>query len=172
MPRRLLKKITPHPTTLRSRWYLRLFGERVMDPRLWSLQRRSVTAAFGLGLSICFIPLPVHLPLAVLVAILGRVNVPTIVATVFLVNPFTVVPVFYTAYRVGAAALGEPVQRFHFQLSFKWLQYGLGPLWEPFLIGCLVCSVVAGLVGWVSLELIWRWSVRKRYRTRRDPSTP
>jgi len=171
MPRRLLKKITPHPTTLRSRWYLRLFGERVTDPRLWSLQRRSVTAAFGLGLSICFIPLPVHLPLAVLVAIIGRVNVPTIIATVFIVNPFTVVPVFYTAYRVGAAVLREPVKGFHFQLSFRWLQYGLGPLWEPFLVGCLICSAVAGLVGWITLELIWRWSVRKRYRTRRESST-
>ena len=172
MPRRLLKKITPHPTTLQSRWYLRVFGKRVTDPRLWSLQRRSVTAAFGLGLSICFIPLPVHLPLAVLLAILAKVNVPTIVGTVFLVNPFTVVPVFYTAYRVGAAVLREPVHHFHFQLSFKWLQYGLGPLWEPFLIGCLLCSWMAGLAGWISLELVWRWSVRKRYRTRRDSSTP
>jgi uncharacterized protein len=172
MPRRLLKKITPHPTTLRSRWYLRLFGERVTDPGLWSLQRRSVTAAFGLGLAICFIPLPVHLPLAVLLAIFGRVNVPTIVGTVFLVNPFTVVPVFYTAYRVGAAALRQPVHQFHFQLSFDWVQHGLGPLWEPFLFGCLVCGVTAGLVGWIGLELVWRWNVRKRYRTRRGSSTP
>ena len=172
MPRRLLKKIFPHPTTLQSRWYLRLFGKRVTDPQLWSLHRRSVTAAFGWGLAICFVPLPVHLPLAVFVAIIGRVNVPTIVGTVFLVNPFTVFPVFYTAYRVGAAVLGEPVRRFNFQFSFKWLQYGLGPLWEPFLIGCLSCSMVAGLAGWISLELVWRWSVRKRYRTRRDPSTP
>ncbi len=69
-----------------------------------------MTAAFGLGLSICFIPLPVHLPLAALLAIVRRVNVPTIVGTMFLVNPFTVVPVFYTAYRVGAAVLGEPVE--------------------------------------------------------------
>jgi uncharacterized protein (DUF2062 family) len=172
MPRRLLKRITPHPAKLQNRWFLRIFGPRVTNPRLWSLQRRSVTSAFGLGLAICFIPLPVHLPLAVLIAIVRQINVATLVGTVFLVNPFTVVPVFYTAYRVGAAALRVPVRNFHFQLSFKWLQYGLGPLWEPFLIGCLLCSVVAGLVGWISLELIWRWSVGKRYRTRRDPSTP
>lgn len=171
MPRRLLKKITPHPTALQSRWYLRVFGSRVTDPALWSLQRRSVTAAFGLGLSICFIPLPVHLPLAVLLAIVRRVNVPTIVGTMFLVNPFTVVPVFYTAYRVGAAVLGEPVERFDFQLSFDWLQHGLGPLWKPFLIGCLVCGVTVGLAGWLGLELLWRWQVRKKYRTRRATST-
>jgi uncharacterized protein (DUF2062 family) len=172
MPRRLLKKITPHPTKLQNRWFLRLFGSRVTDPRLWSLQRRSVTSAFGLGLAICFIPLPVHLPLAVLIAIVRRINVPTIVGTVFLVNPFTVVPVFYTAYRVGSAVLRVPVRRFNFQLSFEWLQYGLGPVWRPFLVGCLICSVIAGATGWVALELVWRWQVRNRYRKRREPSTP
>ena len=34
------------------------------DPGLWSLQRRAMTGAFGAGLAICFVPLPVHLPLA------------------------------------------------------------------------------------------------------------
>jgi hypothetical protein len=172
MPRRLLKKITPHPSKLQNRWFLRLFGSRVTDPGLWSLQRRSVTSAFGLGLAICFIPLPVHLPLAVLIAIVGRINVPTIVGTVFLVNPFTVVPVFYSAYRVGAAALQVPVRHFDFRMSFEWLQYGLGPVWKPFLVGCLICSAVAGLTGRIALDLFWRWQVRNRYRKRRESSTP
>lgn len=173
MPRRLLKKITPHPTKLQSRWFLRIFGHRVTNPRLWSLQRRSVTQAFGIGLAICFIPLPVHLPLAVLIAIVRQINVATIVGTVCLVNPFTVVPVFYSAYRVGAAALGLPVEKFDFQLSFGWLEHGLGPVWKPFLLGCLLCSIVAGLTGRIGLDLFWRWQVRRqRYGNRRDSSTP
>jgi uncharacterized protein (DUF2062 family) len=84
-----------------------------------------------------------------------------------------VVPVFYSAYRVGAAALQEPVQDFQFHLSFSWLQYGLGPVWRPFLLGCLICSIVVGLTGRIALDLFWRWQVRRqRYRNRRDPSTP
>jgi uncharacterized protein len=172
MPRRLLKKVMPSPSALQTRWYLRVFGRHVTDPRLWSLQRRAVTSAFALGLAICFVPLPIHLPLAVLLAIVARINVPTIVGTVFLVNPFTVVPVFYTAYRVGAAVLGLEPQRFRFKFSFDWLQYGLGPLWRPFLLGCLICALLAALVGGVGLELLWRWRVRSRYRTRRAPSMP
>ena len=172
MPRRFLKKITPHPKTLQSRWYLKAFGPRVTDARLWSLQRRSVTSAFAMGLAICFVPLPVHLPLAVLVAIIARVNVPTIVGTLFLVNPLTVVPVYYTAYRVGAAVLGVPQRRFAFKLDWEWLQFGLGPVWRPFLVGCLICGTVAGLAGWLGLEFLWRWRVRARYRSRRAGSTP
>ncbi|HEU4623973.1 MAG TPA: DUF2062 domain-containing protein [Steroidobacteraceae bacterium] len=167
MPRRLLKKITPHPEKLRKRWFLKLFGSRVADPRLWSLQRRSVTAAFATGLAICFVPLPIHLLLAALLAIVARLNVPTIIATVCLVNPLTVVPVFYTAYRVGCAVLGVEPQRFTFKFSFDWLQNGLGPMWEPFLLGCLICAGLAALTGWVGLELLWRWQVRSKYRARR-----
>jgi uncharacterized protein len=171
MPRRLLKKITPRPERLKNRWFMKLFGSRIADPRLWSLQRRSVTVAFATGLAICFIPLPIHLPLATLIAIVARFNVPTVIGTVFLVNPLTVVPVFYAAYRVGCAVLDTEPQRFNFQFSFEWLQYGLGPMWQPFLLGCLVCAVLASLTGWIGLELVWRWQVRSKYRARRLSST-
>jgi uncharacterized protein (DUF2062 family) len=167
MPRRFLKRITPSQVSLQSRWFLRPFGSRIADPRLWGIQRRGVTGAFGLGLAICFIPLPVHLPLASLLAVAWRLNIPVIIGTVFLVNPVTMVPVYYAAYRIGAALLGIDPQRFAFQLSWDWLQNGLGPVWKPFLVGCLVCSALAGILGWMGLELVWRWRVTTRYRARR-----
>lgn len=170
MPRRLLKKITPHPHTLQKRWYLRIFGPRLTDPRLWSLQRRAVTNAFGVGLAICFVPLPIHVPLAALTATVWRLNIPAIIATVFLVNPLTVVPIYYLAYRVGAAVLGSPAHHFAFELSWDWLQRGLGPVWKPFLVGCLICSIVFGFVGRIGLELLWQSRVRYRYRTRKGAS--
>ncbi|MBW4051288.1 MAG: DUF2062 domain-containing protein, partial [Proteobacteria bacterium] len=43
---------------------------------------------------------------------------------------------------------------------------GLGPLWQPFLLGCVACAVVLGVLGWAGLELLWRWRVTSRYRTR------
>jgi uncharacterized protein len=171
MPRRFLKKITPHPHKLQDRWFVRLFGSRIAHPGLWALKRRSVTAAFAAGLAICFVPLPIHLPLAALVAIVWHLNLPMIVATVFLVNPVTVVPIYYTAYRVGAALLGVAPQRFKFELDFDWLQYGLGPIWKPFLLGCLFCAAVAATLGWVALELLWRTRVRSRYKNRKAAST-
>ena len=72
MPRRLLKRLVPAPHTLRERWFLRPFGARLADPQLWTLHRRGVTHAFGAGLAICFVPLPVHLLLATSVAVIWR----------------------------------------------------------------------------------------------------
>ena len=167
VPRRFLKKILPKPHHIQGHKLLRVFGDRLMDPRLWAVHRRAVTGAFGVGLAICFIPLPVHTLVAGLIALTWRLNVPAIYGTIFLVNnPLTMVPIYYLAYRVGALLLGTPPQHFAFHLSLQWLQYGLGPLWQPFLLGCLVCSLVAGLAGWCVLEFVWRWEVRRRYRTR------
>jgi len=40
--------------------------------------------------------------------------------------------------------------------------------WEPFALGCLVCALVMGVLGWLTLDTLWRWSVRSRYRTRHE----
>jgi len=171
MAREFFKRFMPSAQSLEGRWFLRLFGSHSAHPGLWSLQRRAVTGAFGAGLAICFVPLPIHLPLAALCAIVWRLNVPTIFATVFLVNPLTALPIYYAAYRIGAEALRLPPHNFAFHPSWEWLQHGLGPAWKPFLFGCLICSVVAGFSGRIGLELLWRSSVRRRYRKRRSCST-
>jgi uncharacterized protein (DUF2062 family) len=173
MPRRLLKKICPSPDALQKRWYLRPFGSRIADPRLWTLHRRAVTSAFGVGLAICFIPLPVHLLVAGLIAIAWRINLPAIYGTTLLVNPVTCVPVYYVAYRVGATLLGmAPLapDGFRFRPSWEWFETSLQPVWKPFLLGCVACAVVAGLLGWLTLELVWRWHVTAKYRARHEAS--
>ena len=170
MPRRFLKRFTPSRDAIHASRWLRPFKHLLTDPRLWSPQRRTVAPAFGAGLAISFIPLPVHLLLAALVAAVARINVPTIVATVFFSNPVTIVPIFYFAYRVGTLVTGFRPQPFEFSLSWDWLQHGLGPLWQPFLVGCLVCAVVFGLVGWFAVDQAWRTTVRRRLERRRARS--
>jgi uncharacterized protein (DUF2062 family) len=170
MPRRLLKKICPSPGALQKRWYLRLFGDRIADPRLWTLHRRAVTTAFGAGLAICFIPLPVHMLVAGLIAITLRLNLPAIYGATFLMNPLTCVPAYYTAYRVGSTLMGTEPGTFQFRPSWAWFQTSLQPVWKPFLLGCVTCAVITGLLGWLVLELVWRWHVTTRYRTRHEAS--
>ncbi len=168
MPRRLLRRLLPHPDTLQKRWIFRVFGARVTDSRLWSLNRRSITAGFGVGIAIAFIPLPVHLPVALVCAILWRLNVAVACATTWIVvNPLTAVPVYYLAYRVGSLLIHERLHRFAFEPSWEWLQNGLGSSWKPFLLGCLVCSVALGYAGYLALELLWRWLTVRRLKNRR-----
>ena len=59
------------------------------------------------------------------------------------------VPLYYVAYRVGALLLGIQPGTFAFELSWNWLQSGLGAVWKPFLVGCLVCGVVGGYLAYL-----------------------
>lgn len=170
MDRQRLRALSRRIHALRDRWYLRPLRRLLLDSRLWSLQRRSITLAFGSGLAVCFVPLPVHTLLAALIAVTARVNVPVLIATTWIVNPLTAVPVYYAAYRIGALVLGTPPDTFRFELSWDWMQHGLGPVWQPFLLGCTLCAAATGVLGWALLEIIWRRRVRHRYRTRRAPS--
>jgi uncharacterized protein (DUF2062 family) len=166
MPRALFRKITPRSETLHSHWALRPFRRFFADPRLWSLQRRTVAPAFGAGLAICFIPLPIHIPVAAMVAIFCRINVPTIMVALVAVNPVTIVPAYLLAYKVGVLVTQTAERHFRFHMSWDWVQHGLGPMWKPFLVGCGIMGTVVGLLGYAILDILWRYSVRKRYRER------
>ena len=166
MQRRIVKQLATWVATRRERWYLRVFGSRVTDPLLWSLNRHSITAAFGAGLAIAFVPLPVHTIVAVLAALYWRLNLPVVLASTWVVNPFTVVPFYYGAYRLGALLLHRAPRHFDFHPNWRWLEHGLGPYWKPFLLGCLVSAVVVGVLGRWGLELVWRAAVRRQFRRR------
>ena len=168
MPRKLVKRFSQFVHGRRHRWYFSIFGERLTDPHLWRVNRHSITVAFGVGIGVSFIPLPVHLPLVVLAAVWWRLNVAVAVAGSYLVNPFTMVPIYYAAYRVGAAVLRYRPHHFVFHLSSNWLEHGLGPAWKPFLVGCLICGMICGLAGRFILEIIWREATMRRYRARRE----
>jgi uncharacterized protein len=168
MPRRLVKKLAHLIHSRRDKWYLSMFGDRLTDSYLWSLNRHSITAAFGVGIAVSFIPLPIHLVLVVLAAIVWRLNLPVAIAATYVVNPFTMVPAYYAAYRVGVALLRHKPRHFEFHLTWNWLEHGLGPAWKPFLLGCLVCSIVFGLAGRFALEYFWRAATMHRYHTRHE----
>ena len=149
-----------------KRWFVRLFGSRITHPGLWALKRASVTSAFAAGLAICFVPLPVHIPLAAMIAIFCRIHIPTIMLALVAVNPVTIVPAYVLAYKIGVIVTGAHERRFSFNMSWDWVQHGLGPMWKPFLVGCGLTGALFGLLGYALLDLLWRYSVRKRYRER------
>jgi uncharacterized protein (DUF2062 family) len=60
-----------------------------------------------------------------------------------------------------------PRQHFRFVPTIGWFRHGLLPVWKPFLLGCAVCALVTGLLGWLLVEALWRWRVHVRYRRRR-----
>jgi len=108
MPRKFLKRLLPDHNKMSEHPHLQHFGERLREPKLWHLNRRSVSGAVALGLFIAFMPIPGQMILAVLLAIYFRVNLPISALAVWITNPVTIAPLFFFAYKVGSWILQVP----------------------------------------------------------------
>lgn len=151
---------------------MHLFGDLLHDPNLWHLNRRSVAGGFAVGLFTAFIPIPFQMLLAAGIAIVSRVNLPISVLLVWISNPITMPPMFYSAYKLGQWLLGGTPGEFHFELSMDWLMTELGEVWKPFLLGCLLLGIASALVGYTTIRLYWRYLVVQRLEKRRLRQNP
>lgn len=147
---------------------MRPFSLLLENPAYWTLHRRNVTRAFALGLFLAFVPLPVHLVLAVALALVLRLNIPAVVTGTLLANPLTIVPMYVLAYLLGCQLLGIHERPFIFELSWDWLTTQLLPVWKPFLLGCLVMGTATAVAGYILLGGIWHLSLVLRYYKRKQ----
>ncbi len=167
MPKRIIKRVMPDHLRIREHRHLRVFGALLHDPNLWHLNRRSVAGAFAVGLFMAWVPVPFQMILAAAAAIGLGVNLPIAVILVWITNPFTVAPLFFTAYTVGTWVLGTTASQFQFELSFEWLMNEMGARWKPLLLGCFLMGSVSGVTGYFAIRILWRWHVVRQWEQRK-----
>ena len=167
MAKRTFRRIAPSPARLRRIAGLHLLGDWIYQPNLWHINRNSAATAFFIGLFIAFMPIPGQMVVAALAAVWLRGNLPLSVALCWITNPLTVAPIFFLAYKLGAVVLGMTPQAIHFELSWQWLTNGLLTVWQPFLLGCLLCGTFFGCLGYFLVSVIWRWDAVRRWEIRK-----
>jgi uncharacterized protein (DUF2062 family) len=145
---------------------LKIFGKFIHDPNLWHFNRYSTPKAFAVGLFLAWVPVPFQMTLAALGAIIFRANLPLSIALVWTTNPITMPPLFLFAYVVGAKILSLPIRPFKFQLSLDWLTSLIGDIWQPFLLGCLICGIISAFLGNILIKMIWRYVTIKSWKER------
>lgn len=162
-----IKKYLPDPETLKKHKNLQFLGERLHEPNLWYLSRRSVAIAFAIGLFCAWIPIPGQMAIAAIGALYFRANLPISVALVWLTNPLTMPPMFYFAYLVGLKLLNQPYPESDFEFSLESLIAGFEDIWQPFLLGCLILGIISSILGYSGIQGIWRYSVSKQWISRK-----
>lgn len=166
MAKKLLRRFLPHPDVITRNRGIQMLGPRLQDPSLWHLNRRSFSLAVALGIFCAFIPVPFQMVVAAAAAIWIRVNVLVAVPMVWITNPFTMGPLYYFCYRVGASLLGQQPQKFYFEPSIDWLMTGLAQVWEPFLLGCFVVGAVCALVSFLAVRILWHLHILAHIKER------
>ena len=167
MPRKLIQRFLPDHKTIKEHKKLQFLGEHLSDPNLWHLNRHSVSKAFAIGLFAAWLPTLGQFVIAAIGAILFRGNMPISVLLVLITNPFTSPPMFYFAYKVGVWTLGLPMTLDKLDTSFDGLMSVLSAVWQPFMLGCLILSVVSAVSGYFAVKIIWRASVTYNWRQRK-----
>lgn len=175
MPKRIFKRFMPDHRKIRDHKHMKFFSKFLHDPNLWHLNRRSVAGAFSVGLFMAFLPLPFQMFFAAAAAIPMRVNLPISVGLVWLTNPLTMPPVFYSSYKIGSWILDTPPRPITFDASMDWLTTNLGAVGAPFIVGTMVLAVASAILGNFIVRLFWRLQIiryiRKRQLRKRKPDT-
>jgi uncharacterized protein len=152
---------------------LRPFAGRLSNPSLWRMTRRSVPRGVAIGLFVAVIIPFMHTVIAALIAIPARANIAVAALFTLVVNPLTIPPLYYGAYRIGSwelhhdAAILSPAdaERFSSELSrmLFWVHHATGPI----ALGVLTIAVSLGAIGYFASVLAWRVWCASRWRSRR-----
>jgi hypothetical protein len=137
------------------------------------MNRRSVPRGVALGLFVAVIFPVMHTVVAAILAIPARANVAVAAVLTLIVNPLTIPPLYYAAYRNGAwelhhdATLVNPAaaERFSSELSrlLFWIHQASGPI----AVGVLTIAVASAVIGYAVSAFAWRYWSRTRWQGRR-----
>ena len=172
MPRRFLKRIMPDHRSMREHPHLQRFGQRLAEPKLWHLNRRSIAFGLAVGLFVGFMPILGQMFVAAALAILVRVNLPIAIMAVWITNPITIAPIYFFSYQVGAYIMELPVSDQAFTMSWGWFATEFIAIWQPLLLGCFLLGTIAAILAILLVRLCWRIMVlrswAKRQQTKND----
>lgn len=170
MPRKLLKRFAPKAAEIKANPSLRFLGPLLNDPNLFHLNRYSVSMAFLVGVFLAFIPLPGQMPIAAIMALWVRCNLPIAVALVWITNPITIAPIFFATYELGVWLLDIPPAPHATKLmSWETLHnIKLATIWKPLLVGSLCAGSFFSLLSYGCMRFIWRMYVIFQWRHRRE----
>jgi uncharacterized protein (DUF2062 family) len=168
MPRKFLRRLS---VTYREKhetqpWYLRPFGSLLRHPVYFSINRRSISSAMALGLFIALLPMPGHTPLALLLGLLLRTNLPVTLLAIWVANPLTYAPILYGEYQLGNYLLG--VTPGEFSVGSSWAEFRelLARTWRPLWFGAIVAGLLLAVLGYGLTNAAWRANTLWRYRRR------
>lgn len=188
MPRRFFRKYLPSHATISANRHVAKFGTWLTHHNLWHLHRRSMAGGVAVGMFAGLIPgsNPVQFTAAAVLAIVFRVNLPIAVLVTLYSNPFTIVPLYYLAYKLGSWTLPESsgaLPPFDFGLegkdfhewphiAFDWLT----SIGKPLLVGLPLLALLLSATSYIVVRWAWRlyvvWAWRRRGLTRSERKAP
>ena len=166
MPRKFFQRLLPPKEKLQNNRHLQVLGEVLHDTNLWHLNRQSASLGAFIGIFCAFMPIPMQMLLAAAMAVVLHANLPLSVVLVWISNPVTMPPIFYGAYKLGALLMDIPPRSIGLDSSLHEIFTDISVIWQPLLLGSLICGVVFGGLGYIAVRVLWRIAVARQWQKR------
>ena len=178
MPRKHFRKFLPSHDSIRENRYVARLGPWLQHHNLWHLHRRSVAGGVAVGLFAGLIPgsNPVQFLAAALLAVGLKVNLPIAIGVTLYSNPFTIVPLYFAAFKLGELVMWQgngDVPQFGQALQGKSLSEWIPAMldWiatvgKPLLVGIPLLAAALAIAGYLLTDTLWKAHVRMEWRKR------
>jgi uncharacterized protein (DUF2062 family) len=179
MPRKFFRKYLPSHAAINENRYIARFGSLLTHHNLWHLHRRSVAGGVAVGMFAGLIPgsNPVQFTAAALLAVGFKVNLPIAVIVTLYSNPFTIVPLYFLAFKLGQWVVMDsgatmPELALHLDgVGFReWLPAALewlASIGKPLLIGLPLLALLLSAISYPLVRVGWRCYVVQAWRRRK-----
>jgi len=64
--------------------------------------------------------------------------------------------------------MDKPHGPFEIELTFEWMMNEFLLIWQPLLLGSLVCGAIAAMLGYIIIRIYWRSHVIGVWKKRLD----
>lgn len=186
-----LRRLMPTPESIAANRWLRWLGPALHHPRLWHMSRRGIALGAAIGVFFGLLVPVAQIPFSAAAAVLLRANVPCAIASTLVTNPLTFGPIYFAAWHVGHAVLGETAGAAQLPVLFgrsgpasvDTARTGVdvpAGLWQrvarvgkPLLVGLVLFACGFGLASYLLINGVWHLRVRlKRWQRLRRASLP
>ena len=176
MPKKYFRKYLPSHESVRGNRYIGILGSALHHPNLWHLNRRSVAGGVAIGMLCGMIPGPIQMFSAAILAVVLRVNLPVSMAATWYTNPFTIVPLYYLAYKIGTLITGDaptasapPSLHLNLDNIGDWisvLREWISAMGKPLVVGLCTLGAVLSVTGYFAVRGAWRLYIVTAWRRR------
>ncbi|MGK2285142.1 DUF2062 domain-containing protein [Pedomonas sp. V897] len=164
------KKRLPKREEILASRAMRPFARHFAHGSLWHLNRRSVARGVAIGMLFAFITPVAQTVFAALASVPFRANVAVAALATFITNPITTPPILFIAHTIGMRTLhvfglADEHQEVLSSLSSLWSEAPM--ILGATAIGLVVIGLVSALISYFVVDMIWRWRLAQRWRSRR-----
>ncbi|NWK81426.1 DUF2062 domain-containing protein [Acinetobacter sp. SwsAc4] len=178
MPKKFFNKWLPSSEKVASLKFMRIFGERTLNPLLWYVNRRSIAKAMFIGTFWGILPVPFHSLFIILTILWLEVNLPIGLCMAWLTNPLTIVPILYLGFWFGTKIYHVHMINSDMLLGvlhqiINWLKnFGHGhidfSLAKILVSGLVIEAILFAISFYLITHLLWRWSVVNAWKKRKQ----